>query len=248
MQSVEQKISTTNPFEEKLVKADKLLDKTPLSPINNLLDIIFKGMALAFTKIYPPLRTNHYVHHLNNKSFKRCFALAIPVFGFIFVALYDHVKNNPYLLFSKEERQAYKKIVDYARAKKFQTDFKDFELEEGFSKNSRFMLYAIKKIPTTITLAHADLKKNESFMLEAVIIDTLFISFADPSLRYHPEFIIKILREFEKITSEEEKNKAYDSLFNKIPNRISLLELTRNKEKMSQIIEKFPRCAFYTNS
>mgnify|MGYP000129623613 CR=1 FL=1 len=85
---------------EILKKADQMMDKTPLSPINNIVNVALKGVALIFAKMNPKLNNhpyfshNVYVTHLKSKSFKRCFALMVPGLGFIAVALYDRVKNR----------------------------------------------------------------------------------------------------------------------------------------------------------
>ena len=86
-----------DPFKSFLVKLDNTLDKTPLSPINNTINIIVKGsLALIKSfhgKVYQGLN-GRYMTHLKNKSLKRCFILTIPIFGWIVIALYDCVKSK----------------------------------------------------------------------------------------------------------------------------------------------------------
>lgn len=85
-----------HPVSRFLVSADKCCDYTPLlSTATNI-------VALFYKCIISPLKlctlSGHYCTHLQNKSFKRCVILLIPIIGNISILLYD--------LFHQEKRLA----------------------------------------------------------------------------------------------------------------------------------------------
>ncbi len=250
MHSVKQKSDTMiTLLSDLFVKVDNIFDRTPLSPITNIGDIAFKCLAIVFTKIRPSLNNNHYVTHLKNKSFKRCFALMVPVLGFIAVALYD--RQSSYV-FSEEEQKVLNAIIQEHKTNP-KTNYADLTLEKDYlKKNSLLMLAAMKATSNLMimhVLVHENLKKNAEFMLEAIAISPHYILFADASLKNDYAFIEKVLEKFEQITNQEAKRAAYDSLFDPSKGSSSANfatpEILKNAEEMAKIIEKFPECIHY---
>lgn len=70
-------------------KLDQYCDYTPLSPINNAVDIVFKFAVIPFLK-NETVENTHYFKHVKEKNLGRCFALIfLPVIGGAFVAAVD---------------------------------------------------------------------------------------------------------------------------------------------------------------
>lgn len=72
--------------------ADRVMDYTPLSPINNLVDLFQKCFVLPCVD-KDTIDHNKYLTHINDKSFVRCILLVVfPVIGSIGFAIYDAQK------------------------------------------------------------------------------------------------------------------------------------------------------------
>ena len=81
------------------VKIDRTLDYVPvMSTITNIIDIALK-MIMDIGRIPISEEKHHYFHYLENlddkgKSYGRCLAALVPVFGNLGVGIYDSIKDK----------------------------------------------------------------------------------------------------------------------------------------------------------
>lgn len=75
-------------------RLDNFFDKVPVaSSVTNLIDIFLKCVPLRFVSEATTLKS-HYIRHLKEKSFFRCFILLIPGVGNLLVVLYDLINSR----------------------------------------------------------------------------------------------------------------------------------------------------------
>lgn len=211
---------------EILKKADQMMDKTPLSPINNIVNVALKGVALIIAKMNPKLNNhpyfshNVYVTHLKSKSFKRCFALMVPVLGFIAVALYDRVKNRSSALKTSQPSST----VAPAKAAKGRNELEAHEKVYGwydFSEAEQEALNAInschKKNYVTefkeLTIEDQFRKNSRLILAVACFINPNVMNFlAHEELRDNTQFnliITDVLKALESAKEDGEREKIY---------------------------------------
>lgn len=77
-----------------LIVTDRVMDCSPLSPVNNLVNLFEKCFVLPCLD-EEAIGTNRYFTHLSDKSFSRCILLVLlPFVGGVAFAIYDAVKKN----------------------------------------------------------------------------------------------------------------------------------------------------------
>lgn len=139
------------------IEFDKFCDYIPfISILSNSVDIIAKSILMTFSST--STSTNHHFKYLREKNFYRCIILLIPIFGNIYIALYDSYKAS---ILNEDPISIFYKLI------------KRFPL---LAKNDKdVVLEAVKHNGRALAWASRSLQADADFVLEALKCDPVNI-------------------------------------------------------------------------
>ncbi|NGY95796.1 MULTISPECIES: DUF4116 domain-containing protein [unclassified Neochlamydia] len=169
-----------NSLSRACLSIDRGADYIPIvSTVTNLVDIFQKVVVLPF-KQKENISKNVYYTHLDQKSFRRCLILLVPVLGNILVGIYDVVRN-------KEKKALLANVQKNGLALKDGSD--------TLKSDRDVVLAAVQENGLALKYASKQLQNDKKVVLAAIQENGTALKYASKQLRNDNETVLAAIQE-----------------------------------------------------
>ncbi|KIC77239.1 hypothetical protein DB41_CO00080 [Neochlamydia sp. TUME1] len=208
-----------NSLSKACLSIDRGADYIPIvSTVTNLVDIFQKVVVLPF-KQKENISKNVYYTHLDQKSFRRCLTLLIPVLGNVFVGIYDVVRNKKKKALLANVQKNGLALKDGSSTLKSDRDVVHAAVQENglalkyaskqLQNDKKVVFAAIQENGSALKYASKQLRNDKEVVLAAVQRNHLALKYASKQLRNDREVVLAAVQRNHlalKYASEELQN------------------------------------------